>query len=266
MAFCSNCGAQLIDGNKFCSNCGAVVGGVAAVAAPIPMQQTYAPVMQQPSAFDQASRARMESLTEIGNLINFFSQKQPQYDEYDLCNRRIPFLQKGVGKQRIVWGIILCSIGGLLGLNIVSNLSAGKTSNYTILAVTLIAFLSLCFIIPGVILLITRSVAVKKNRNELERALTREAQLADELTVHYNNYGSCIVGAEYTNPKILMKIADIIRSGRAYTINEAINILFNDARRSMKQLQSALTLQASRQAARGATSAAVFSAASFFIR
>lgn len=74
----------------------------------------------------------------------------------------------------------------------------------------------------------------------------------------------CLIGAEYTNPKVITQLANIFRAGRADTIKEAINVLLDDAHKSNVELQAQLSAQAARQAANGAKTAAVFSAARFF--
>ena len=274
MAFCSNCGFSINDGLKFCSNCGAPVGGISPVPPVlVPVQNQYQSpqqiqMMQQQSVFEQTAKTRMDSLNEMNNMLSYFGQMAQQYDEYDHCNKMIPVLQRGVGKARLVWGIIFCCAGayfGFMGLASLSSSFSSRSSSVSILMVVLLLF-CLALIIPGILMIVSRSVAANKKRKELENMLNREAELATILTQHYNNYGFCLIGAEYTNPKILSRICDIIRSGRADTPKEAINILLDDAHKSMMQLQSQLTMQATRQAARGATAAAVFSAANFFFR
>ncbi|MBO7453052.1 MAG: zinc ribbon domain-containing protein [Clostridiales bacterium] len=271
MAFCSNCGFSINDGLKFCSNCGAPVGGISPVPPVlVPVQNQYQSpqqiqMMQQQSVFEQTAKARMDSLNEMNNMLSYFGQMAQQYDEYDHCNKMIPILQRGVGKARLVWGIIFCCIGAYIGLMTLMAFASSSSRGSVAVALAMI-FFAACFIIPGVLMIVSRSVAANKKRKELENMLNREAELATILTQHYNNYGFCLIGAEYTNPKILSRICDIIRSGRADTPKEAINILLDDAHKSMMQLQSQLTMQATRQAARGATAAAVFSAANFFFR
>ena len=93
---------------------------------------------------------------------------------------------------------------------------------------------------------------------------SKEEKFCEELYQYYLNYGYCLVSAEYTNPSNLLAILHTIESGRADTIKEAINILVEDAHRNNMEALATQTAVASAAAARGATAAAVFSAANFF--
>lgn len=80
MPFCSKCGIQIQDGAKFCDGCGAPVY----VNTNIPNN----------SQLYQTQEARKSSLEEMDRMINYFSQKQAQYDEYDDCVEQIAYYSK----------------------------------------------------------------------------------------------------------------------------------------------------------------------------
>jgi len=62
-------------------------------------------------------------------------------------------------------------------------------------------------------------------RNKLHYYLEGYANLSQELYNNYLEFEDCPIVAEYTNPRILYSISHLIKTCRANTINEAINIL-----------------------------------------
>ena len=75
-----------------------------------------------------------------------------------------------------------------------------------------------------------------------------------------------MVGGEYTNPKIISAIADIVRQGRAETPKEAINIMIDTAHKNRMEMFARQTVANTAAAARGARASAVFCAANFFLK
>ena len=271
MSFCSSCGSVINQGNKFCSKCGTPIGVQSASSN---------------STLGQQEQTRKESLNELNRMIQFFGQKQQQYDEYDACGERITYLsdpktqvriRASGGKPLKIIGIILMAgclplaliISSIFTVYLESMFSSSNEAGaaWTILFV-LILFLALA---GGLTLLI---IGILKNSNyaseqrkqkaiQLQQTKERLATLADELTAHYRSYGYCAVSPEYTNPKILETIKEKVWSGRADTIKEAINIMLQDEHYSEMELQAALTAKSAASAARGAKAAAFFSAANF---
>lgn len=271
--FCPKCGNPVTDGATFCPVCGNPLnqGAPAYTEQPAPQYQQPVQQYQQPVQYQYqqnyqyqqpvynynpgaAQQERMSNMQEMDRMYSYFSQKAAEYDEYDLINytldeydRRKPGL--------LVWGIILLVIGFSLLVGFIANeVEAGA----------IIFMLVWCLGATGMILaFIFGTISRKKNK---EAALMRLVELADELHTHFLGYGYCPVGEEYTNPAILQKIGEIIRMGRANNIMDAINIMFDDAHKSQMEYAAMETMRSSRQAAAGATTAAVFAAANFFLR
>lgn len=240
------------DGTRFCTSCGSVVAAAAAVQA--------APAA--PSMFEQSVQLRKESLSELGRMIEYFGRKQDLYFEYDVSNVKLNKLMRGTSVAPLVWGIILCVFMTLPVIALIDTIFKGRANSGTLTGLFVFGILFLL----GIGLIIMYICKKAGRGKEVRRLLGRVAQIADELTQYYIAFGYSAVGAEYTNPEILMKIADVLRSGRADSPKEAINIMLVDSRRNMMQLQATLSGQAARQAQGGAPSAAVFCAASFFFR
>lgn len=83
--------------------------------------------------------------------------------------------------------------------------------------------------------------------------------IENQLEVYYRDYGYCPIGIEFCDPDIIKSLADVVRTGRADTIKEAINVLLDDAHKTTMEMEARFTSQA-------AGTTAAFSAASFFFK
>ncbi len=253
MPFCSKCGTKNDDGVNFCVSCGAPLQG-AAPQTPQMDPQMQAMMMQQMMMQQQQmggmqalAQQRQESLNEMDRMISYFGQKQNEYDEYDYLNDLIPRQMYVKAKPMLVFGIISTVLSFILfGAG---GGAAGAGAVFLIIGLGLIGG----FIALNVV-----------RKNKLNANLDRVAILANELAEHYAGYGMCLVGAEYSNPRILLAIRDAITAGRADTPKEAINVLLDDNHKSNMEALATQTAVNSAAAARGANTAAAFAAASFF--
>ena len=259
MAFCQNCGAQLAEGEKFCSSCGSAVPGAAAPVAPV---VPVAPqIMTQQSLFEQQQKARQDSINELAKMISYFGQKADLFREYELSHNKLSYLQKGASKVTLVFGIILIVIFGFLDTIIGWALIEADAPLSVVAIITGILGI---FILLGIVLIIVFIVKKSSNGRNLTAERNKVTDIAYELTNHYVNYGFCPLGIEYCNPSILVKVADVIRSGRAANPQEAINALLADNRKSAMQLQKKLGSLAARQEVRNGSPAAAFTPSNFF--
>ena len=235
--YCQNCGTEIQDGSQFCPNCGQRADSAQAVG------------MQQSNNYgiNQRVGVRQEEIAELNKMISYFSQMSAQYEEYDRVREMInpKYLRKRVGL--LVWGIIICVIGLIFAFIPVWALAA--------------------LLLPGGALMIFFYIYTSYSRNKNYAInCARYDELTAQLYQHYLNYGNCMVSAEYTNPSNLQAILNTIQSGRADTIKEALNILIEDAHRMNMETLATQTAVATAAAARGAKTAAVFSAANFFLK
>ena len=235
MMFCNQCGRHNPDGAKFCNSCGAPL------AAP------------SNAAMQQRQQDRNAEMEELQKMIHYFSQKGALYEEYDRVCAAIDRTAKGKHYALLVWGIIVSA----LGMFFFAMLRTGEPA-YSALAA--IPFLIGQAMIVGHIVY---AVSFDKKKAQLNR---RYDELSAALFEHYKAYGYCAVGPEYTNPSNLTAILNTIRSGRADSIKEALNVLVNDAYRNNMQQLAAQTARSAAAAARGAKTGAVFSAANFFLK
>lgn len=241
--FCQKCGFQMDDNSKFCPQCATPAGGVAPAVNPQPVYD-----------YQAEKNAIRQSETEVVlNAYNHFLVKQTAFDEYDQVTSAISHYRRKNAIPMIVWGCILLAPVLILGL-----LLASQEIGFLYLAIIMM--------IPGAALLaggITKLLCVRKKIATLEQ---RYAQLSVELYNHYLNCPNCPVGPEYINPKALYKIITVLRSGRADTVKESINVIVNDAN-SARVGQYLHNLQVTTNQINAQTRvAAVFAAGNFFLK
>lgn len=245
--FCSKCGQQMADTAQFCSNCGnSVTNNQQELANDYYIMNSMHQYQLQKTAMRQGELRTLDS------LIMHFSQKENQYDEYDVVCAAVSHYGRGAKKGLIVWGAILSFFGFIFLLALADGETGAASAG-------LIAFL-----LPGLFMIfggIMMQVANKKNYNQ---ALNRWAELSDELSRHYMAYPNCPIGPEYSNPHILMALRNTFQSGRADSIKECLNLMVADAnQRAMENYLSDIQRNTA-QAACASTATAVFMAASFF--
>lgn len=238
--YCNHCGADNPDSATYCNHCG----------SPISDGQSA----EQPSR-QQRQIIRNSEIIELERMIRYFSQKAEQYSEYDRLNAEINRFSKGKHHALLVWGIIAAA----LGVFAFSASSSSLNNN----ARGMVACLCL---LPGAGMIVGYIFYARSFNRKIDRMIYRKSELEEELLDYYNDFGACVVGAEYTNPSNLSAIQSVIQSGRADTIKEAINILTEDAYRNNMQKYAAQTAQNTASAARGAKAGAIFAAANFFLK
>lgn len=258
--YCPSCGSEIKPGERFCMGCGKRVDESREMS--LKSEGVDNTLIQQ-------GKTRIDAINEINRMIDYFSQKQNQYDEYDRCSQTIAVKKNGPSSALLVWGIVLIILGILLITGWIPTIIRQNPSFIYLIQNRqkdiFVSIILLLVLFAGIVMVVIYKMIDKRMHKEMYIAVSRMNTLALELTDHYNDYGFCFVGPEYTNPEILKLIANVLKAGRADTIKEAINVLLDDAHKTAMEFQSQLTAQAARQAANGAKVAAVFSAARFFL-
>lgn len=240
--FCPYCGSQTADGASFCVACGKNIASVA------PTQPA------QPAVDFQANKnaVRQSEINALSKAIRYFSEKQSEFEEYDLVCDLVNDFSRGAKSSLLVWGCIITTFG------LFSLLAVAAEDPSILLPVFLILAL------PGM-LMIAGGILMKVNSKRKYRYFQSEyARLSQELYEHYINYPDCPVGPEYANPEILTILLDIIQSGRADTIKESINLAISDS--EQREMNDYLNMIEQNTAAINAQTrvAAFFAAANFF--
>lgn len=222
----------------FCKQCGAELNGAKFCAA--------CGASAEGVAATQPTDPRQQSLAEMQRMKTHFGAKKEQYDEFFKVSQEIVDRSaRGFGG----W-IVGAVIAGLLGI-----------------LVSMLFFLATAGCIAGFV------VFKKKNKEALAVATTRQNELRAELEAHYEAYGYCQVGLEYTSPEMLDVLHGLILEGRAITLSEAINRFLADIEQAeMHRLQEEATAAAketaanTKKAAKQAKRAANYASASFWFK
>lgn len=234
--FCQHCGKPLPDGAAFCPACG---GGISAPATDYQAQK---------------QAVRDSEIAVLRDAIRHFEQKRQQYAAYDNACAMFNHYARGARSTLIAFGAVLLSLSVLILAVVVAPEIIYERQTVTDLWVVLFGALA-----PGIIML-TVGISLKVNcRRQYVRYYAQCTQLADELYAHYTEYYNCPVGQEYTNPAVLTVILDVLQSGRADTIKDALNIALNDVNR--RRMDAYLAAIESNTAA-----TARFAAARFFLK
>ena len=204
---CPHCQNPVPVGAAFCSRCGN------RVTLPQPAADPYAQQYQQ-----QKASLRQSEMNVLGELIQYFSPKQSEFDAYDDTCKKLLYYARGAKNALLVWGCIAFSIG-LLG-TIISLSEHASTDD-------LIGF-GILLMLPGVLMAVGGILMKVNNRSKYRRYAECYAQLSQSLYHHYLGYSNCPVGPEYANPRVLHVLLRILRSGRCDTIKEAINCMVAD--------------------------------------
>ena len=242
MVTCNECGYEN-HGRRICKRCG----------APLDLSAEKNGI----SVDDLPDMSLYEVNKELKKLIRYFDFMRIQYSEYEFCNQKLDFLDKKgyVPIGVLIFGIIM--MGVTTWLSVLVALRAFKLYNGLILWLAM-------FFVDGLYSAVAYSRSLKDNRKKIKKYLGREVELAKQLTNYYNDYGPCLLEAKYTDPRILDRLQNIIKSGRASSLEQALDLLFEDSGRTKEESAEYLATVASRQAEFGEKDALVFCSSSFF--
>lgn len=242
MVTCNECGYEN-HGRRICKRCGAPLD--------LSAEKNGISIDELPDI------SLYEVNRELKKLIRYFDFMRAQYSEYEFCNQKLDLLDKKgyVPIGVLVFGIIM--MGVTTWLSVLVALRAFKLYNGLILWLAM-------FFVDGLYAAVAYSRSLKDNRKKIKKYLGREVELARELTNYYNDYGPCLLEAKYTDPRILDRLQSIIKSGRASSLEQALDLLFEDSGRTKEESAEYLATVASRQAEFGEKDALVFCSSSFF--
>lgn len=250
MAFCRNCGSVINEQDRFCVTCGAEQNINTFNAYNNANKGGYT---------DNSMLIRESTLEDLRRIFNYFNQKRDVYKEYYDSRNQAEKAQSGKSVKLIVFGIIVMVLGiNFILLNIyllslsarlsndLSYISSIKDIIVTILFV--LFFPSLC-IIPGIIMINAGKKRNARLSKTFEEKNARANALAEELTEFYQNYGPCQIGQKYAEPVIIERLYEFVSSGRAYTIQEAINMIVEDQHRSIVEYNTQMAAEYAKEAA-----------------
>ncbi|MBO4532349.1 MAG: zinc ribbon domain-containing protein [Treponema sp.] len=238
MAFCSNCGTKISDNVKFCPNCGnSITGEVSATEQ------------------KQSTSVREETLNELNKLYQHFSKKENEYKEFcsleETTEEDIKEAEKNKKISRIALPLVVIFLGVIYSI-------VYSPEDLHIPGLHIPIWIKILIII--LIAVLSYLYANKHGKKQIEKARKtrdRKEELRKELFEYYNQYEKCPIGIEYTYPPVkILDIMDVVRSGRADKISDAINLILDDIHKakvenSVKAAESyaAMTAQSAANAA-----------------
>ena len=253
---CKKCGERIEITDQFCMACG------------YPTQQKTRSTSNKGSSANytyQPTSERDQCIAELNRMCEYFGKVQSKYNEYDICYRSRVELNRKIMEEKdsdfnlSVIGITMSIVGTLV---VFFGICCLLDSSFQSALIWLT-----CGVIAGpggVFLTILDSRSKNASRRELKMRNKQQVALAKELTKNYADYGYCIVDPEFTNPKILARIRGNLHSGRAKDLNDAIKLLYRDARKKEFMARRDLNSELKFYDRQGANTASAFYPASIF--
>lgn len=260
MPFCVNCGREYTEGQKFCNSCGAPLGTAVSISQQVQPQpiSPYAVDNSVQSVFNE----RNSHIEEMTKMCDHFLPYKDKYDRYFFLLNRLKASNGYI--VAIVFGFIFVNIASIIAsstilpaINLMNDWSGASEIEY----IKFFSGLSWSIIfyiigIPLIIVFICGTVSRSKKRKKMK---AESEEILDELWNHYISYGPCLLGFEYTIPENLNEIRDLLVSGRANNIRDAVNTMLDDKHKRQMEALATATAKYAQQAARNTaiTAAAV---------
>ncbi len=214
LAKCTNCGANLkVDSAKdaaVCQFCGSAFIVEKAIHNYTIHNDIRADVVNIYGQQSNESDQRRNALQTIEKLYTYFSQKAEEYNELDSVNAELIRRAGGPSVAILGWGI------GISLLAVLFLVLIGKVNPWV----------GIIPLLVGVQLIGLYVFIAIYNKQRMKELRKREFDLLDIIHAHYMKCPDCPFGEEYSHPKDIQDLYDVIRQGRATTIKEAINLVF----------------------------------------
>lgn len=145
--------------------------------------------------------------------------------------------------------------------NLIPGLSLAGATTETMERIILIdLFLEIAVFIVGIIIFKKTKYYKKYDKKEIEKAIQQENQIATNIIEQNYHYLDFLM-PEYQNIEAINRIASILETGRAETLNEALNIYDAQAHYQKVENMNSQILSETRRARKSANASAATSAA-----
>lgn len=199
-------------------------------------------------------------IVKVGKAYNYFNKNRKAYDDYNrLCEQKRFYDNKKPSKAM---GCGIAAAIVFVGMQIIP----------LILGLIMDVFGA----ILGVLICIIAAIAayVMMNNQEEQNLINKQYQLDKDLkeadkkiTQYYRDYpGQCPVHISYSHPGTLEYLYSLMKSGRADTVKEAINLMEEELHRFRMENHQQQILYRTTQAANAATASAFLSAVDLISR
>ena len=171
---------------------------------------------------------RQVYIEELKREIAYFQPKANLYNEINSLQAKFPAIEKmrELDKSGAHWIKVIGNIftyGGMASATIC--LLAGFSYSHFMIG----ALISFVFGLLGIGIQVAYYKLLdhyeKKYKDSIDTQNAAIKRITDELIPYYNAYGNCFVGFDYSFPDKLTKIYDLIQSGRAESVKDAIQIM-----------------------------------------
>lgn len=208
---------------------------------------------------------RAQLLKRLNDAQHYFEQKEDLYDALVINNQSIESfetaLKKPTDSSAIVVTIVLSFVFMLIlsfTANIVGVLHGSGTSFLS--AAAIILPLVIVFV---VIKAVNDGDKTKKAgyREKINLCKKQNEETMVELSDYYNAYPDKILPIEYTVPSMIEVLIGYVKTYRADSVKEAINLYFEDEHKSRMEDKQRQILHAAQSAASGSKATAGFAGA-----
>jgi hypothetical protein len=179
-----------------------------------------------------------KAINDVNKLLNYFSQKTAQYNEYDRVTGVLYKLRSGRNKILKRLSIVSFIIGGILLLPsvflFIKSFIQSNNTNMNIHTLgglaganmwLMLVVYSCVFLVAAVVLIIVDSFRKERFSQNLRLYVNRYYALSDELYLNYLAYKDCPIKAPFTNPGNIYVVQQTIMAGQADSIENAVAFL-----------------------------------------
>ena len=171
---------------------------------------------------------RCEDYTELGSLRNLLNTHKPEF------------------MAQTSWNVVII---GVILIGFIWFIDAIVTGEFPVLG--------LSCIIASSILYAVHKKAYKEDLEYKTELIETINIRNDDLREYYEAYKNCPVGMEYFCPSTIDKLYNLMKSGRADTIKEAINVYEDDKHKDRMEQQQAIIAKNTAIAAKMSTVSAI---------
>ena len=215
--FCNACGTENINGAAYCSACGAKLNGPANTSSSA--QSTF-----------KKEQAAHNARTELAQMIyEIWKRVEPQQENYNLVRsteQHISRIQKSLAENesktpeaKLGYAVIAAILGIMFCGVTAQNLDNPVTQ----------LFFFVIFLTPAAAFVLAYRGAEQRKKQEKEQlgkemaACKKDAKRpSTEIVENYNSIPNCFIDFKYADPGTLYMLYQIVSTGRADTLKEAI--------------------------------------------
>lgn len=162
-----------------------------------------------------------QELAVLDGMLAHFSKKQKQYTEYHRVCEQVYYYGPGASRTAFFIAGLVLAITHTLAL-----IACFLGEWAAVLGFWLFGMVPSVFLVGGGLLVHLR------NRKNYRKCCERYLALSQELMAHYEAFGPCPLGPEYTDPQTLTAIRNRLTSGQAGTMADSTGQILSKVSRN----------------------------------